>query len=57
MSHWMTTNVVKINPKALDVTALFGETNEATNEWRDGIIGIVRKRRRRDKHFKRRDEL
>ncbi|KFG50928.1 ATPase family associated with various cellular activities (AAA) domain-containing protein, partial [Toxoplasma gondii p89] len=34
------TRIVRISPKALDLAALFGEANEATNEWADGLIGL-----------------
>ncbi|CBZ53336.1 GI17927, related [Neospora caninum Liverpool] len=38
------TRIVKVNPKALELASLFGETNEATKEWTDGIVGMeVRK--------------
>ncbi|KEP63814.1 UNVERIFIED_CONTAM: ATPase family associated with various cellular activities (AAA) domain-containing protein [Hammondia hammondi] len=38
------TRIVRISPKALDLAALFGEANEATNEWTDGLVGLVIRR-------------
>ena len=30
--------ITKINPKSIDINALFGHLNNLTNEWRDGVF-------------------
>ncbi|PFH38701.1 hypothetical protein BESB_010430 [Besnoitia besnoiti] len=34
------TTVLRVNPKALELAALFGRHNPATKEWKEGIVGL-----------------
>ena len=39
--YYQTVHMYVLNPKAVTIGELYGEVNPASNEWHDGLLGVI----------------
>lgn len=42
--YYQKVHMTVMNPKAVTIGELYGEVNPATNEWHDGLLGVIIRR-------------